>query len=274
MTSSNRDDVLARVSRPTDALHVPAEPGLWVEHRGSGFVGVVETVERREVALRDDSGLLRLFPFEERGFALVESGTVVTLRPPAPAAPVRPAFTASGAVAAPSAPARVARADRILVEGTHDAELLEKIWGDELRADGVVVEPIGGVDNLADEVRARAPGPRQRLGVLLDHLVAGSKESRVAAAVSGPFVRVEGHAFVDVWQTVRPHVLGLDEWPSIPRGQDWKTGMTAALGAQEPYAVWRRILGSVNGYADLEPSLVGAVERLLDFLLQPPEGDV
>ena len=273
MTSAN-DDILARTGRPAAAPRVPAEPGLWVEHRGSGFVGIVETVERREVALRDDSGLLRLFPLEDRGFMLVESGTVVTLSPPAARAPAAPAFTPSGSVAVPRGPARVARADRILVEGTHDAELIEKIWGDELRPDGIVVEPIGGVDNLEDEIRARAPGPQRRLGVLLDHLVPNSKESRVAVAVSGPHVRVEGHAFVDVWQTVRPHVLGLSQWPVIPRGQDWKTGMTAALGASEPYALWRKILGAVRGYEDLEPSLIGAVERLLDFLLDPgPDTD-
>jgi hypothetical protein len=270
--TSRHDDVLAPTRRPAPAPQVAAAPGLWVEHVGSGFVGLVESVERREVAIRDDSGLLRLFPLDARGFRLLETGAVVTLTPPAAKAPAPPRFTASGAVAGPGQPARVARADRILVEGVHDAELLEKVWGDELRGEGIVVEPIGGVDNLAAEIAQRRPGPDQRLGVLLDHLVPGSKEARVAAAVAGPHVLIEGHVFVDVWQTVRPHVLGLTAWPVIPRGQEWKAGITHALGQDDPRLLWRRILAAVHSYEDLEPSLVGAVERLLDFLLVPAEG--
>ena len=265
------NDVLAGRPKPPEAPRITARPGLWVEHRGSGFVGVITDVDRRAVSLRDDSDLLRVFPLEPRGFSLIEDGTVVTLEPGALAdVPAAPAFTASGAVAAPPAPARVARADRILVEGVHDAELLEKVWGDELRAEGIVVEPIDGVDNLADELAARRPGPRRRIGVLLDHLVPGSKESRIAALAAGPYVRVEGHTFVDVWQAVRPHVLGLQAWPVIGRDQEWKAGMCAALGADDPRLLWRRILRAVHSYSDLEPSLVGAVERLLDFLLEPP----
>lgn len=263
------DDVLAARPAPQAAPTVAARPGLQVEHRGSGFVGVIVDVDRRAVSLRDDSDLLRVFPLDPRGFALISDGTVVTLDVPSADAEHQPAFTASGAVAAPPAPARVARADRILVEGIHDAELLEKVWGDELRGEGIVVEPIEGVDHLADELAARRPAPERRFGVLLDHLVPGSKESRIAALVSGPHVRVDGHTYVDVWQAVRPHVLGLKAWPVIPRGEDWKGGMCAAFGVDDPRLLWRQILGAVNGYQDLEPSLVGAVERLLDFLLEP-----
>ena len=265
----NTDDVLARRPRPAAAPTIPATRGLWVEHIGSGFVGTVEDAEHRSVGLRDDSGLLRMFPLEPRAFRLIETGAVVTLQLPEAPAPTTPRFTASGAVAAPRQPARVARADRILVEGTHDAELLEKVWGDELRGEGIVVEPIGGVDNLEDELRARKPGPQRRIGVLLDHLVDGSKEARVAARVASPYVVVDGHEFVDVWQCIRPHVVGLKAWPVIPRGTDWKTGIAQSLGEADVPFLWRKILRSVDGYADLEPSLVGAVERLLDFLLTP-----
>ena len=265
---TTHDDVLSGSRRPPAARELCASNGLWVEHRGSGFVGVVDGADRRSVAVVDDSGLRRWFPFEPRGYALIETGEVVTLGPPStPVQPTAPQVTASGAVAQPNQPARVARADRILVEGTHDAELLEKVWGDELRGEGIVVEPIGGADNLAAEIAARRPGPDRRLGVLLDHLVPGSKESRIAAAVAGPHVLVEGHEFVDIWQGVRPHVLGLDRWPQIPRGQSWKDGICAALGAEDPRVLWRTILRTVSDYRDLEPSLVGSVERLLDFLL-------
>ena len=71
------------------------------------------------------------------------------------------------------------------MEGIHDAELIERIWGDDLRAEGVVVEPQSGVDTLIGAVAHFGPGPRRRLGVLVDHLVPGSKESRIAAQVSG-----------------------------------------------------------------------------------------
>ena len=54
----------------------------------------------------------------------------------------------------PGTKARVARASRIFVEGRHDAELVEKVWGDDLRVEGVVVEYIEGVDDLAEHLRA------------------------------------------------------------------------------------------------------------------------
>ena len=52
----------------------------------------------------------------------------------------------------------MARASRILVEGVHDAELVEKVWGDDLRVEGVVVERLDGMDHLAAVVAFR-PGP-------------------------------------------------------------------------------------------------------------------
>jgi hypothetical protein len=263
------DDILTR-RRRAPAPTITAHAGQWVEHRGSGFVGTVVEVERRGVTLRDDSGLVRWFPFEDRGFLMIESGVIATLAAPPPPSDTAPRLTASGAISAPPQPARVARADRLLVEGTHDAELIEKIWGDELRPDGIVVEPMHGADNLVPQLRRRAPGPQARIGVLLDHLVPGSKESRIAEAVRSPWVAVEGHVFVDVWQAIRPHVLGLNQWPTVPRGEPWKEGICRALGQQDPAHLWRQMLGKVDTYRDLEPSLVGAVERLLDFLLDAP----
>ena len=266
------EDVLAPRRRQTPPVPIPACRGLWVEHRGSGFVGVIADVDRRHVLLRDDAGLRRLFPMDRGAYRLVETGTTVTLVPPPPPTPKPAAFTASGAVAAAAAqPARVARASRILVEGTHDAELLEKVWGDELRPEGIVVEPINGADNLAAEIRARNPGPDARLGVLLDHLVPGSKESRIAAEIDDPHVLITGHPFVDVWQAVRPHVVGLEQWPDVDRSVEWKHGICMVFGTDDATALWRRIRNTVRDYRDLEPPFVGAVEQLLDFLLTPGE---
>jgi len=148
----------------------------------------------------------------------------------------------------------------------HDAALLERIWGDDLRIEGVVVEPLDGIDELPARVRDFAPMPGRRVGVLVDHLVAGSKESRIAAQVRNPHVLVNGHPYVDIWQAVKPTALGIDEWPVVPRGTNWKNGICAALGAGEPREMWRRVLAGVDSYADVEVPLLRAVEELIDFV--------
>ena len=71
-------------------------------------------------------------------------------------------------------------------------------------------------------------------------------------------VKVLGHPYVDVWQSVRPERLGWRTWPVIPRGQSWKHGIVrrARLAAPTQADIahaWKRILGTVRTYADLEP---------------------
>jgi hypothetical protein len=132
----------------------------------------------------------------------------------------------------------------------------------------VVVERLDGADHLASAVRALRPGPGQRVGILLDHLVDGSKETRLAAEVRHPDVLVTGHPYVDVWQGVRPKAAGITAWPDVPRDIPWKDGVCAALGAGDPREFWRQLLGRVTSYADLEAPLVGAVERLIDFVTE------
>ena len=249
---------------------VVAVAGLKVEHRGSGYGGAITRLARDGVFVRGRSGTERLFRLAPGAFAV--GGRAVTLvRPrPTPAGGGGRAVTASGSVAPAAAPARVARAGRILVEGVHDAELVEKVWGDDLRVEGVVVERLDGADDLPAVVAAFRPGPGRRLGVLLDHLVPGSKESRLAAAVRSPAVLVTGSPYVDVWAAIRPAVLGIPGWPEVPRGEEWKAGASRRLGfAGEPREVWRQLLGKVRSYADLEPPLVGAVEQLIDFVTEP-----
>ncbi len=128
------------------------------------------------------------------------------------------------------------------------------------------MEPLDGVDDLAARVRAFAPERGRRLGVLVDHLVPGSKESRLVAQVSHPHVLVVGHPYVDVWQAVKPSALGITAWPAVPRGLDWKDGVCRALGWPDPRDGWRRVLGAVDSYADLEVPLLRAVEELIDFV--------
>jgi hypothetical protein len=230
----------------------------------SGFCGAVVGFESGAVVLEDRFGKRRNFPLVPAAFLF--EGQTVTLRRPKVAPRQDRRLTASGSIAVPAAPARVARASRIWVEGIHDAALVERIWGDDLRVEGVVVEPLDGIDALAEAVREFGPRPGRRLGVLVDHLVAGSKESRIVAAVTSPDVLVTGHPYVDVWQAVKPERLGIEAWPVIPRGQPWKEGVCAALGVGEPADLWRRILSSVRGYRDVETPLINSMERLIDFV--------
>jgi hypothetical protein len=49
----------------------------------------------------------------------------------------------------------------------------------------------------------------------------------------------------------------------------WKEGVCAALGVADPREMWRLILSRVDSYRDLETPLIGAVERLIDFVVEP-----
>lgn len=245
---------------------VEAVTGLLATHLGSRFTGKVVGFDQGAVKLRSpNSGLERLFSLHRGSFS-VAGETVTLVRPAARPAPGGPVRTASGSIAVGAAPARVARASRIMVEGLHDAELVEKVWGDDLRVEGIVVELLEGIDHLGEVIDRYRPGADARLGVLVDHLVPGSKESRIAASLGGPHVLIRGTPFVDVWQAIRPAVVGLSAWPVIPPGRPWKEGICAALGEPVPGRLWKKLLSRVCSYADLEPSLVGAVESLIDFV--------
>ncbi|HEY0260637.1 MAG TPA: DUF3097 domain-containing protein [Lacisediminihabitans sp.] len=250
---------------------VAAERDLVIEEVATGFCGAVLRVQGKLVELEDYRGRVRVFPL---GAGFLLEGKPILLAAPA-ARPTGTARTASGSFAVADQRARVALPSRIFVEGRHDAELVEKVWGADLRVEGVVVEYLEGVDNLETVLAEFSPAPTRRVGVLVDHLVPGSKESRFADAVArGPFgahVLVVGHPFIDVWQGVKPARVGLDAWPAIPRDIEWKHGICEALGwPHEDQAdiarAWQRILGRVRTYADLEPVLLGRVEQLIDFV--------
>ena len=253
---------------------VPATPGILVEVATGSFVGELVRFEGARVVLRDRRGRERSFANAPGAF-LVDDRPV-RLVPPAPRASrsepgdgVR--LTASGSLALPRTKARVARASRILVEGVHDAELVERVWGDDLRIEGVVVDVLHGADDLARVVAGFRPAADARLGILLDHLVPGSKEWRLAREVSGAHTLVTGHPFVDVWAAVRPEVIGIEAWPEVPREEPWKEGAATRLGFTDPQELWGRIRRSVRGWRDLDRALIGAVERLIDFVTEPRE---
>ncbi|HUH71973.1 MAG TPA: DUF3097 domain-containing protein [Mycobacterium sp.] len=268
-------DVLAAGRRKPRSTEHPAELGMVVEDVETGYVGAVVRVEYGRIDLEDRHGHTRGFPL---GPGYLLEGRPVILTAPRRPAPTASGRTASGSVAVPGARARVARASRIYVEGRHDAELIAQVWGEDLRIEGVVVEHLGGVDDLVGLVAEFGPGPERRLGVLVDHLVTGSKEARIADAVrrgpGGPDTLVVGHPYVDIWQAVKPQRLGLAAWPNVPRHMEWKYGACKALGL--PHAdqadiarAWRRIRSRVRDWNDLEPALISRVEELIDFVTQP-----
>ncbi|GAA1417748.1 DUF3097 domain-containing protein [Agrococcus citreus] len=255
---------------PVPPKRVPAERGLVVE-RHDGWVGAVVRVETGNVHLEDRRAKVRAFPLG-RGFFV--DGVEVELVPAA-AKQQAATRTASGSRAVADVRARVALPSRILVEGVHDAELVEQVWGHDLRVEGVVVEPLHGADDLAGIVAEFAPTAERRLGILLDHLVRGSKETRIAEAVlrgpHGAHVRIVGHPFIDIWQAIKPARLGIEAWPDVPRGEDWKRGTLRRLGmphdSQEDVGrAWQRIRSRVRDWNDLEPALLARVEELIDFV--------
>jgi DUF3097 family protein len=257
------------------STELPVEVGMVVEDAETGYVGAVVRIEYGRMELEDRRGRRKPFPV---GPGYLIDGKPVILTAPRRAAPGAAARTASGSVAVKTAKAKVALASRIYVEGRHDAELVEQVWGDDLRIEGVVVEYLGGVDDLVAIVKEFRPGQGRRLGVLVDHLVAGSKEARIAEGVrrgpGGAHTLVVGHPFIDIWQAVKPARLGIPAWPAVPHGVDWKKGVCRALGwphanQADTARAWQRIRGRVRDWNDLEPALIGRVEELIDFVTQP-----
>ncbi|WP_433378060.1 DUF3097 domain-containing protein [Actinoplanes sp. CA-142083] len=262
------EDVLKGQRRRQKVVpEVDAEPDLVVEDADSGFCGAVVGFELGAVVLEDRFGKRRNFPLTPAAFLL--DGEPVTLRRPVVEARNQRRITASGSIAVDGVKAQVAKASRIWVEGIHDAALVERIWGDDLRIEGVVVEPLDGIDDLHAAVQAFRPSRDRRLGVLVDHLVPGSKESRIVAAVKDPNVLITGHPYVDIWQAVRPERVGIKKWPVIPPGRNWKEGVCEAFGVREPADMWRRILREVSSYKDVETPLINSMERLIDFVTVP-----
>ncbi|XPP26073.1 MAG: DUF3097 family protein [Leucobacter sp.] len=271
----DQDPIAAMKPRrgPIQRREVTLARGLVLEHSETEWCGAVVGAREGHVQLEDRTGLVRLFALAD-GFLI--DGEPVRLVMPKRAPQQR--RTASGSIAVEQQRARVAMPSRIFVEGRHDAELVEQVWGDDLRVEGVVVELLDGADNLGQVLADFRPAPGQRAGVLLDHLVRGSKESRIAERVArepwGAHVRIVGHPFVDIWAAVKPERLGLKAWPEIPRSIEWKTGICRALGwpAEEPADIadaWSRIRGRVRDFRDLDPALVGRVEELIDFVTEP-----
>ena len=307
----------ARRSRPRPSRAVPAEIGMVVEHVGSGFVGEIVKITRVagqwQMVLEGRGDVRRSFPLGH-GYWIDGESVELLLPERKPSAPKAKTvaghtLTASGSLHVEHR-ARVAKASRIWVEGRHDAQLVSKVWGEDLAFEGIMIEELFGADNLLGVLDVFSPSKQRRAGILVDHMVEGSKEWRIAHQASGrEGVLVLGHPYVDVWQAVKPSVLGLRAWPEVPRGEDIKLGTLHRLGwlealideasadvaerglpirarqaagrpaylgeaSQEVLKAasglgWARILARVRSYKDLEPSLLGRIEELIDFVTVP-----
>ncbi|WJY63422.1 hypothetical protein CATRI_06705 [Corynebacterium atrinae] len=259
-----------RRNQPRSYPSIPAKPGLVVEIRGEDFVGAVvgweRTYDGEFVRLEDRRGVQRLFQLTPGGFLF--EGQPVSLTRYLPPKDTTPQRSNSGSRKVENVQAKVAAPSRIWVEGIHDAAIVEKVWGHDLRVEGVVVEYLEGLDNLEARLAEFSPGPGRRVGVLADHLVTGSKESRLTESV-GEHVLVTGHPFIDIWAAVKPERLRLKAWPDVPYGEDWKTGVCRRVGWSDPQEGWRRVSSAVTSFRDLDSTLIGAVERLVDFVTTP-----
>ncbi len=151
-----------RRGRPAEAElpRVAAQPGLVVEDAAGDFCGAVVLCEKDAVTLEDRHGKWRVFPLAGHvpaGRAAGPAGRPAS--GPGRAGRRRPGGRRRARSRRRSSRAKVARASRIYVEGRHDAELVEQIWGDDLRDVGVVVEYLGGIDDLPAIVPASPPAP-------------------------------------------------------------------------------------------------------------------
>lgn len=269
----------ARMSRQAPPPRkVPLRRGLLIEDI-NGWVGEVVKAERIGGALffglEDAKGRVKNFPLGP-GY-LIEGEPVEIVAPVAAKEPKR-TISRSGSIAVKNAPARVrappASGLRVCTtpsswrrSGATICALRALLWS---RCTAWMILPVRFVSS-------RRPG--RRLGILVDHLIEGTKEQRIVAeamAVPGAagHVKIVGHPFIDIWQAVKPSVLGLKAWPQVPRGEDFKKGTLRRLG--QPHETqadvaqaWKHILSCVDSYADLDPTLLGPVESLIDFLTEP-----
>lgn len=283
MNSSNFGDYRSQYSgdilqgharcQPETFPEVKPELDMVVEVYGDDFVGAIVGGERTTdgdfIRLEDRYGATRLFKVKPGGFMLEGKRITLTRYVDPRLLPPKQSMSNSGSRRVENVQAKVAAPSRIWVEGVHDAAIVEKVWGHDLRVEGVVVEFIEGLDNLPDMLAEFQPNAQRRVGVLADHIIEGTKEARLTQGL-GPHVMVTGHPYIDIWEAVKPASVRIKEWPQVPFGEDWKTGVCNRLGWGTPRDGWRHVYKSVNTFRDLDSSLIGAVERLIDFVTIPP----
>ena len=214
-------------------------------------------------------------------------GDIFTRKPATPTYPTQPAtlgevgeVLADGYVGAIVGHEKTYDGDFIRLENNQGKTRLFKLRPGAFLVDGIrttLTKPQpaarpqrsnSGSTRVVDAPAKVAAPSRIWVGVLADPLVAGSKETRLTDQV-GEHVLVTGHPYIDIWSAVKPERLGIRAWPDIPRGEDWKTGVCARLGWANPQEGWNRVYRAVSTYKDIDSTLIGAVERLVDFVTTP-----
>lgn len=164
---------------------LPSEVSMVLGAHSSGFVGEVMKVGKvaGQWQMELEDRRMRRCAGSRWGAAFGE-GQPVNLLPALPAsiAP-RKKITASGSFHVEHE-ARVAKPHESGWRSKHDAELISKIWGADLAFAGIMIEELFGADNLRQILSAFEPSDARRAGIMLDHLVPGSKEARIAAEIS------------------------------------------------------------------------------------------
>ena len=149
--AGNRWDIDDVIAADEEAKRYPPFEvliGTELTHRASGTRGtVVAFTEGERIVLEDTLGGRHEYKPHEGAFA--HRGRAVKLKRSTTAPTKNRRVTASGSFDTGSIPAQTAQASRVWVEGIHDAELIEHVWGDDLRELGIVVEPLHGADDLA-----------------------------------------------------------------------------------------------------------------------------
>ena len=222
-----------RVRAAARAADLPPSPRRIGDGRRGprlGFCGDIVTITAEAVTLRDRQGQHRQFRYKPGGFLI--DGKPVTLVRAGPRSQRRPAGDQQRLGRRPPAGAAQRRhgqpdlgrgqATTPSWSSTCGATTCAS-WGSSSSRCTASTTWSAWSAEFAPSPAAPARGagrpPRRRLE--------GGAPRR---QVRGPDVLVTGHPFVDVWAGVRPQVIGLDAWPDVPRGVEWKEGMCDALG--------------------------------------------
>ena len=265
-----------RIPKNGRAVEIDADLGLVVEEVTTDWCGEIVKVERDlgTVTLEDRRRKRRTFPLGP-GF-LLEGRPVVLV------APTRKGPAARRVRRPGRSPSRASRRGSRGPAGSSSRAGTTPSSSRRCGATTCASRVSSWSTSRASTTSARTcatsgPDPERRVGVLVDHLVPGSKESRIAQSVAkspiGKHVLIVGHPFIDIWAAVRPERLGKKEWPKVPRNIEWKHGVCQQWGwphrdQADIARAWKHILGGVRGFQDLDPALLGRVEELIDFVTQ------
>ena len=214
---------------------VTATPGLPVRHRSSGFTGVIAGFDGDGVIVRGTTGQERLFRPTPGAFD-VEGRAVSLVRPAPPPAPPTPPPPRPPPAPTPSRistgpgwrrPAACCRGRprrRAHREGVGRRPTRRRRGRRTARR----------LDHLPEGSTTFSPGPGNRLGVLVDHLVQAARRRGWRKTLTpAPRARLR-HALRRRVGSGQAGRRRLAAWAHIPQGTAWKAGVCRSLGRRRP----------------------------------------